>query len=223
MRFLSVSLQHSNIIGTSQVDSAADMMAQPQAIPTEALEKGASVKLSHSEALPQKKTDYDSDNNSNNNNDADADADAGDNSNGNSKQHGSPSRSSWRHLFVFTQRRHAVFLSSAVITALLVAVTKTVYSILLGKIIDIVSPLGAGSVSAEAAMGGVRKWCLVLVGVGVAVWAFNSAFMALWIIFGELEARSARETLFSNLLYKEMAWFDSQEEGVSSALSRMQM
>lgn len=88
---------------------------------------------------------------------------------------------------------------------------------------DIVSPLGAGTISGTKAMEGVKLWCVVLTGVGVAIWAFNSALMAFWVIVGELVAKSARENLFSNLLSKEMAWFDKREEGISSALSSMQM
>lgn len=174
-------------------------MGQPQVVPIQALEKEGSSEPSKSEALSQKGEHNDD-----------------------KKSQGAAIKSKWRHLFVFTERRHALFLSFAILSALLVAATKTLYAILLGKIMDIVSPLGAGTISGKTAMEGVRMWCLVLTGVGVAIWAFNSALMALWIIFGELIAKSARESLFSNLLSKEMAWFDSQEEGVSSALSSMQ-
>ncbi|KUI55810.1 Alpha-factor-transporting ATPase [Cytospora mali] len=170
-------------------------MDQPQVIPNQAPEKGPG-----SEPSPQD-IEHDYDDNPRN----------------------SPSTSTWRHLFVFTERRHAAFLGFAVIAAVLVAATKTLYAILLGKIMDIVSPLGAGTISGTTAMGGVRIWCLVLTGVGVAIWAFNSALMALWVIFGELAAKSARESLFSNLLSKEMAWFDRQQEGVSSSFSSMQI
>lgn len=177
-------------------------MAQSQETPIQTFEKGAgaSSEASRSDASPQK-SEHDFD----------------------KEAHNAPSKSTWRHLFVFTERRYATILGFAIIAAVLVAATKTLYAILLGQIMDLVTPLGAGTISSTTAMEGVRMWCLVLTGVGVAIWAFNSALMALWVISGELSAKSARESLFSSLLSKEMAWFDRQEEGVSSALSRMQM
>lgn len=180
----------------------ADTMAQSQEIPIQAFEKGAGAhsEPSRSDSSPQQSED-DFDKTPKN----------------------APSKSTWRHLFVFTERRHATVLGFAIVAAVLVAATKTLYAILLGKIMDLVSPLGAGTISGTTAMEGVRMWCLVLTGVGVAIWAFNSALMTLWVIFGELSAKSARESLFSNLLSKEMAWFDRQEEGVSSALASLQI
>lgn len=134
-----------------------------------------------------------------------------------------PSKSSWRHLFAFMERRHAGSLIMAVIAAACAAGAKTSYAVLLGKVMDIVTPLGAGTISKESAMAGVTLWCIILTAVGAGVWLFNSAFMAAWVIFGELTAKSTRQTIFGSLLYKEMAWFDSQDEGVSSALSSIQV
>ena len=129
----------------------------------------------------------------------------------------------WKHLFVFIQRREAGFLSLAIVASLLVAVVKTVFAVLIGRIMDIVSPLGAGKIDGTTAMAGVKAWCVVLAGLGVASWVFNSALMALWIIFGEFVTKTARESVFDHLLDREMSWFDSHHEGLSSALSGMQM
>ncbi|KAF3762068.1 hypothetical protein M406DRAFT_96416 [Cryphonectria parasitica EP155] len=131
------------------------------------------------------------------------------------------SKSTWRDLFAFTERRHLGPLIMAIIAAAFAAAAKTSYAIFLGRVMDILTPLGAGTISKESAMTGVTFWCIILTAMGAAVWIFNSAFMAAWVIFGELIARQARDKIFSNLLNKEMAWFDSQEEGVSSALSAM--
>lgn len=128
----------------------------------------------------------------------------------------------WKHLFVFTQRRQARLLGPAIVASLLVAAAKTVFAVLIGRIMDIVSPLGAGSIDGSTAMAGVRIWCAVIAGLGLASWAFNSALMALWIVFGELVAKTARKCVFEHLLCKEMGWFDGHHEGLSSALSGMQ-
>lgn len=128
----------------------------------------------------------------------------------------------WKHLFVFAQRGQAGFLSLAIVACLLVAAVKTVFAVLIGRIMDIVSPLGSGSMNAGTAMAGLTIWCVVLAGLGLAAWAFNSALLALWIIFGELVAKTARKCVFGRLLDREMAWFDGHHEGLSSALSGMQ-
>lgn len=131
--------------------------------------------------------------------------------------------STWRHLFAFTKRQHTFSLALAVLAAACAAGAKTSYAIFLGKVMDVVTPLGAGTSSKDSAMASVSFWCAILTAVGAAAWVFNSAFMAAWVIFGELVTKNARDTLFTNLLYKDMAWFDGQDEGVSSVLSSMQM
>lgn len=128
----------------------------------------------------------------------------------------------WKHLFVFTERRQARLLGLGIVASLLVAAVKTVFAVLLGRIMDVVSPLGAGNIDGSTAMAGVTIWCIVLAGLGLASWAFNSALMALWVVFGELVAKTARNRLFGHLLHKEMAWFDGHHEGLSSALSGIQ-
>lgn len=128
----------------------------------------------------------------------------------------------WKHLFIFTRRSHARILGLATVASLLVAAVKTVFAVLLGRIMDIVSPLGAGSIDGSTAMAGVTTWCVVLAGLGLASWVFNSALMALWVIFGETVARTARKSVFEHLLDRDMAWFDGHDEGLSSALSGMQ-
>lgn len=128
----------------------------------------------------------------------------------------------WKHLFVFTRRRQSRLLGLAIVASLLVAAVKTVFAVLIGRIMDIVSPLGAGSIDRGTAMAGVKMWCVVLAGLGLASWAFNSALMVLWVAFGELVARTARKCVFERLLHREMDWFDGHHEGLSSALSGMQ-
>jgi hypothetical protein len=128
----------------------------------------------------------------------------------------------WRHLFLFTRRHQAGLLSLAIVASLLVAAVKTVFAVLIGRIMDIVSPLGAGSINGSTAMAGLTIWCVVLAGLGLASWAFNSALLALWIVSGELVARTARRSVFRHLVEREMAWFDGHNEGLSSALSGMQ-
>lgn len=132
-------------------------------------------------------------------------------------------KATWRHVFAFTERHHTGTLVLAVAAAACAAGVKISNAVFLGKFLDIDTSLGNGTTSPETATANVAFLCLVFTALGVAAWIFNWAFMTAWIIFGELTAKSARETVFTNLLYKDMTWFDSQKEGVSSALSSIQV
>lgn len=138
-------------------------------------------------------------------------------------QSGNAPTSSWKDLFAFTERQHYGALTIAVVAAAFAAAAKTSYAIFLGRVMDILTPLGAGTLSKNTAMTGVTFWCILLTAVGTAVWICNFAFMVAWVIFGELIAKNTRDTLFNSLMYKDMAWFDSQKDGMSSTLSSMQV
>lgn len=132
-------------------------------------------------------------------------------------------KATWRHVFAFTERHHISALVLAVVAAAYAAGVKISNAVFLGKFLDIDTSLGNGTMTMESATDNIAFLCIIFTVLGATAWVFNWAFMTAWIVFGELTAKSARETLFANLLYREMAWFDSQEEGVSSALSSIQM
>lgn len=133
-----------------------------------------------------------------------------------------PVKSSWRHLFLFTKASHAFPLAGALLASALTAGFKTVLAIILGKVFDIIAGYGRGSLSSSEAISDISKWSLVLLGMGVGYWMANSLFLAFWVVFGELQADSIRKDLFANLLDRDMAWFNSQPDGISSLLIRIQ-
>lgn len=131
-------------------------------------------------------------------------------------------KSSWKQLFLFTRRSHSAALIAALLAAGFSAGFKTVLSVILGKIFDIIAGFGNGSLDGGEALSQVSGWAVVLVGMGIGNWMASTAFLALWVIFGELQAHSVRHDIFASLLSKDMAWFDSQSEGISSLLIRIQ-
>ncbi|PKK45806.1 hypothetical protein CI102_10626 [Trichoderma harzianum] len=133
-----------------------------------------------------------------------------------------PQRSSFKHLFSFTRWNHAGLLIAAVIASAAFASIKSVQSIILGKIFDVVSNFGAGHRSGNETMDQISHWGLILLGMGIGNWAASTAFLALWVIFGELQANSVRQGIFQSLLSKKMSWYDSLDQGVSSLLVRIQ-
>ncbi|KAG5808422.1 hypothetical protein H9Q74_005508 [Fusarium xylarioides] len=131
-------------------------------------------------------------------------------------------KSSWKQLFLFTRRSHSGALIAAFLAAGFSAGFKTVLSVILGKVFDVIAGFGNGSLTGDEALSQVGRWALVLVGLGVGNWMASTAFLALWVIFGELQACSVRQDIFTSLLSKDVAWFDSQSEGISSLLIRIQ-
>ncbi|KND93820.1 Alpha-factor-transporting ATPase [Tolypocladium ophioglossoides CBS 100239] len=131
-------------------------------------------------------------------------------------------KASWRSLFAFTKRPHAGVLFAAVVASAVTAALKTVLAIFLGRIFDVIADFGNGSQTGDGALKDVSKWCLVLIGLGFGNWLANTAFLSLWIAFGELQADSVRHDIFNSLLARDLAWFDTLNQGISSLLVRIQ-
>jgi len=62
-----------------------------------------------------------------------------------------------------------------------------------------------------------------MVAVGVGSWLVRFIFFTSWLSFGELQAKSARDRLFTGLLYKDIAWYDRRKHGVGALSTRLQV
>ncbi|KAL7927093.1 P-loop containing nucleoside triphosphate hydrolase protein [Trichoderma austrokoningii] len=133
-----------------------------------------------------------------------------------------PIRTSFKHLFSFTRWNHTAPLTAALASSAGFAAIKSIYPIFLGKIFNIVSDFGAGRRSGSETLGEISHWSLILIGLGLVNCVLGSAFLSLWVIFGELQAKSVRQEIFKSLLSKNIAWFDSLDQGISSLLVRIQ-
>lgn len=131
-------------------------------------------------------------------------------------------RGRWKHLFAFTRWSHTIPLIAAIFATVLVAGLKTTLAVFLGKTFNVMAEFGSGAVNGSDTLHDMTKWCFVMLGIGAGNWLANMGFLALWIVFGELQAHGARQDLFDALLWKEMSWFDLQEQGISSLLVRLQ-
>lgn len=100
---------------------------------------------------------------------------------------------------------------------------KMTLAVVLGKIFGVVSASGNGELTAADTLSQVSTWCLVLCAMGGGAMISNAAFLALWIIFGELQAKTVRDTVFSALLKKNMVWYDTRDGGIASLLIRIEM
>lgn len=134
--------------------------------------------------------------------------------------------SSWKSLFAFTKPNtsHVATLAAAIVVSALTATLRTLLAILLGRIFDVITIVGSASdpAAAAAAVDNLSELCLLLVGLGLSNWLANSAFLALWIIFGELQAESVRHDISQGLLFRDLTWFDTLDQGLSSLLVRIE-
>ncbi|KAM0643175.1 hypothetical protein ACHAQF_002834 [Verticillium nonalfalfae] len=129
---------------------------------------------------------------------------------------------SWRDLFAFTRWTHCVALVPAVIASCAVGAFKTSLAVTLGLFFQYTVDVADGSVGGPETIKRTAALSVILCGLGAGHWAANTAFFASWVLFGELQAKSTREQLFKSLLKKDMSWYDSQSEGVSSLLVRIE-
>ncbi|EEY17864.1 multidrug resistance protein [Verticillium alfalfae VaMs.102] len=129
---------------------------------------------------------------------------------------------SWRDLFAFTRWTHCVALVPAVIASCAIGAFKTSLAVTLGLFFQYTVDVADGSVGGPETIKRTAALSVILCGLGAGHWAANTAFFASWVLFGELQARSTREQLFKSLLKQDMSWYDSQSEGVSSLLVRIE-
>ncbi|KAM7191702.1 putative ABC transporter expressed in the mitochondrial inner membrane [Naviculisporaceae sp. PSN 640] len=130
-------------------------------------------------------------------------------------------RSSFRDLFAFTRLRHVPVMVSALATASLVAAGRTAYAVLLGKVFEVVALWGAGSLNPDDFLSQITQWSIYFVILGVGMWIISSIDIALWVITGELRAKTAREVLFDSLANKPTAWYDLRMNGMASLMVGM--
>lgn len=129
----------------------------------------------------------------------------------------------WRALFGFTTTRHVAVFVSALASAAAAAATLPIFSIVYGLVFGAYSDYGAGEVDGDELLKEVSRLCVILVGVAAANWIFNSIFFLLFLLFGELQAKSARNRIFDELIRKDMTWFDMRESGIAAFLPTIQL
>ena len=138
-----------------------------------------------------------------------------------SPKHAAVIKPSWRSLFAFTRREHWVPLLCAVSATLLAGLIKPILSIFYGKIFGTLTQFGGGTLSGEETLHEISTWCLAVTALGIGAWIAEGGLMAMWIVFGELQAKSVRQGMFGTMLDKDMEWYDSREEGIGTFLIRI--
>ncbi|KAF4827050.1 ABC transporter B family member 6 [Colletotrichum tropicale] len=128
----------------------------------------------------------------------------------------------WKHLFAFTEWKHLSILVLAVVTACICAAVKTGYALILGQIFQVIADYGSGILDDADALSQTSRWCVILCCVGLGALGANASLMSSWILFGEFQARQARQNIFQDLLHQRMSWYDCQADGTPSILVRVE-
>ena len=129
----------------------------------------------------------------------------------------------WLSLFGFTTRIHLVCFSIAIILSVASGIIIPAFAIILGKVFDIFTKYGAKEISGSALVKKVSTYGVGLVGLGAGAGILNTGYFMAWLVFGELQAKSAREKLFDGMLTKDMDWYDMRKAGIDTLISRLQM
>lgn len=137
-------------------------------------------------------------------------------------KHQDETNATWKALFAFTTRRHLPILSCAIFACLADGAIQPINTIFVGKIFDAFTNFGGGTISSSLFRENVSNNVVILVGLSVAGWILSTVFLATWIAFGELQARTARMRLLEGLLSKPPSFFDTLPSGVQALSPRLQ-
>jgi ATP-binding cassette subfamily B (MDR/TAP) protein 1 len=128
----------------------------------------------------------------------------------------------WKSIFGFTTRQHLPIFLTGTLFALLAGCVTPVLAIFLGNVFDVFTAFRAGEAGPDHLRDNITTNCISMVGLGTAGWFLNSAYFAVFVAFGELQASHIRTMVFVELLERDIAWFEAHKEGSGAFLSGIQ-
>lgn len=128
----------------------------------------------------------------------------------------------WKSLFVFTTYAHITTFTVALLLTLGSGIVTPALAYFLGLVFDSFVDYTTGKITGEALVRKVSVDALYLVILGSVSWILKGSFFSFWIMFGELQAKSARDKIYEGLLQKKMDWFDTRKSGINTMIPRLQ-
>ncbi|OAP55006.1 hypothetical protein AYL99_10706 [Fonsecaea erecta] len=127
-----------------------------------------------------------------------------------------------RSIFNFTTKAHLPVLLPALILSAAAGCLQPAMAFFFGQFFDTFSDFAAGKADGSIFMNRSLGSLYALLGVAGATFLFKCILFSLWLVFGEMQARSIRELLFQSLLDREIGWYDARTAGVGTYLTRFQ-
>jgi ATP-binding cassette subfamily B (MDR/TAP) protein 1 len=131
-------------------------------------------------------------------------------------------KASWHSLFAFTAREDARSLATAIAASIFAGLIRPTSAIIFGQLFNTLTNYGAGSYDEKETLHRITTWCLALAALGAATWFLEWPFLSLWLLFGEIQAKSIRQQIFTRILEKNMEWYDLRRDGIGSLSTRIE-
>jgi len=128
----------------------------------------------------------------------------------------------WRALFFFTTRANLPILILGIFSSLCAGAVLAINAFIQGKAFEGFINLGGGLITGQQLYDDDKKYVLYFVALAGGSWVLHGVEFFLWLSFGELQAKSARDRLFHSLLEKDIEWYDMRRNGIGALLPRLQ-
>ncbi|KAK4635206.1 Alpha-factor-transporting ATPase [Fulvia fulva] len=128
----------------------------------------------------------------------------------------------WRCLFAFTTRANIPLLVAGIFCSFAAGFMGPAVNFVVGKVVGGLTNYQSGSMDGDKFLREQTKWVLWTVAISAGSWIFGALEFLLWMSFGELQAKSARDRLFHGLLGREVEWYERRKNGIGALLPRLQ-
>jgi len=117
---------------------------------------------------------------------------------------------------------HISFFSLALFSSVATGAVIPIQAYIIGQLTQQLANYGTDKETGAEFKSESKRYVIWLVFLGSASWLAHGGFFFSWVIFGELQARSARQKLFSSLINREFEWFDKRKDGIGSLATCIQ-
>lgn len=119
-------------------------------------------------------------------------------------------------IFIFASKSDIPYYIAGVVFTVVAAAGSPIQTYLYGKVFGELTRYSAGSVTGSEFLNRSRLLCGAVVAVGGGRMFFTWGGIVAWLAVGERQQQRARRAIFSRLLSRHVAWFDTQENLMGS-------
>lgn len=132
-----------------------------------------------------------------------------------------PSIPPWKAIFGFTAYRHVLILIPALCCSAISGAAVPVQSYLVGQVFQSFTQFASGTRDVSSFKHILSKYIVYTAFVATAHGLASMTSFFCFHVFGDLQARSAREKIFATLLHRNIGWFDTRQDGINALSTRL--